>query len=145
MKKFFGFSLLVLVVMLTGCTAKTGSAYYALFNYTGETITLDHNKLRAVDNDDYDIIYGVAYDLANPVNPDSMFNQSRRPIRITYDGTTYLIDETQTNGCAWAEAYTEPSSEEYEKAKSQLGKNGSLRVFRLTKDYLKSQIVVTEN
>lgn len=144
MKKLCLFAVIGAVSILTGCSSDWEQTSHYLHNQSGEAITITHIVTREVENDSYGRVLGYRYKKDEPVNIEASFNQNRDSIYITYKGVTYLVDESQKDGCAWAENYSEATAEDLAKLKNQIKQNEKVRVFRLTEDYIKKQIVIDQ-
>ena len=144
MKKIcYFFACMAILCLLNGCSSKQITHEYALINYTGKDVTIMRDYERTIHDGGHHFIGGASVNEDySRADVDAVFRSCWTPLYLVYDGVKYQVDEEQKDGCAWGDAYDEPTEEEYAMISPQKKANYHLHVFRLTEDYILRQIPV---
>lgn len=133
------------ILFLTCCTTKSYVHSFCLLNYTDETLSISNSiKTSVVNKGEAYVIVDIAIYEDQDANLSNIYLSSYKPITITMNDVSYQINEYQQDGCGYAEAFSDPTPEERSLLADKVFPNSSIHVFRLTEEYIQSQIVVNE-
>ena len=146
MKKKVFFIVAAISLLLIGCSPKSTTDSYCLLNSTESTLTISSvSKSRDVQPGDGYVITDITHYEGQDINGLSeIYEETWKPLFITMDDVTYQIDRTQEDGCAHSAAFSNPTQEERTILDKIVYPKSVIHVFRLTEDYIKRQIVVSE-